>query len=626
MAVFELRTARGRLLAVGPDGLVCMAPPGPATAVLLCVPAGGPQASFLIAADGRPISVEGDGFAGPAVSARLRRLADGRVELRHPLAPRRLLGVVFGAHGDRPERVLFDRVGDPVLDRLEPRPVPADSLGGQAGALLAELARAVRPPMGADALLGLLEAGHVRLALAETLLRVLPADELAVAASRLMAQPPLLSLLRRAMPADPWLGVAMPGLLAFLQAERPQTARTVSAADEAHVSVLQSGALRPQAGLALTALARATVSPRRVAAVLATARNEGPYLLDWLAHHRALGFDHAVVYANDNDDGSDELLGLLADRGELTWVRNALAPHARAQWKAYGHAFKALPDLVDYRWTMVLDLDEYLTFRPGLFASVAEFAGWHEHQGADAVALRWLNFIAGREDVWHDAPSTARFTRREPGVSPLFKSLVRSSLFWDSHCHFPYATLGRPFDYRLEDGAPCHHAQVVRGEKMPADPVTADQAWVAHHMFRSAAEALAKAARGDATWRADSQDAALRLRTIVSRFVALAAKPGLVTDRRTLECAPGAGAELARLRAIPCVADCDAAIKRGFALRLGQAAQAFIDAPSDPAVPAFAAMRAILIEQLASGGQVACGAASVSASERPLVSGTARRV
>ena len=44
-------------------------------------------------------------------------------------------------------------------------------------------------------------------------------------------------------------------------------------------------------------------------------RNEGPYLFDWIIYHRALGFDTATVYSNDNTDGSDELLSFLQQRG-----------------------------------------------------------------------------------------------------------------------------------------------------------------------------------------------------------------------------------------------------------------------------------------------------------------------
>ena len=566
--LFTLRTGCRTWLAVRPgEAEVSMAQTvTPQTALIACIPRGAPQASFLLAPDGRPIAIEGDGMSGPAIGVRCKRVPDGRVEFRHPVAPVRHLGVVTGARLPKPDRVLFDRVGDRVLDRFELHPTLADTLAPRGRAVLAELARAVGAPMSADTLMALLRAGQVRPALAEALVRVLGADELAVLARRLMARPDDLALLRRAMPGDPYLATHLPRLLAWAEAGRPATRRTVSPAGEEHVSVLQSAALRPQAGLALTALARRTLQPRRLSAVLATARNEGPYVLDWLAHHRAAGFDHVVIYSNDNDDGSDELLGRLADQGEITWVRNELSPTARAQWKAYGHAFKALPDLVDYRWTMVLDLDEYVGFDPKMFGSIADVIGWHEYQHVDAIALRWLIFAAGPDAIWQDAPSTRRFTRREAAVNPLFKSLVRSNQFWDSHCHFPFPSLDMPFSYRIEDGAPCHHMGRLRGIKVPQDEVSAELAWVAHHAFRSGPEALMKVARGDATWSAANRAEAERSERIFSRFLALARDPGLVADARTWQCAPALDAHLQRLRTMPGVAASDRAIKAGYAV------------------------------------------------------------
>ncbi len=583
--LFLLRTGRQAWLATEGRDVVMADALTAENALYLAIPQAGPQNAFLLAPDGRPICVEGDGFASPAITGRIRRVPGGRVEMRHPIASVRHLGVVTGIPVGRPDRVLFDRVGDKVLDRFTLQPAQPDALAPAGRAVLAQMALAVRPPMAAERLLNLLRTGEVRLTLAEALIRLLPADELLLLAGGLMRRPADLTLLRRAMPDDGWLNRTLPDLLAWCAKGRPVTRRAVSPPQEEHVAVLQSGELRPQVGLALQALARRAVSPRKLAMVLATARNEGPYLLDWIAHHRAVGFDHLVIYSNDNDDGSDELLGLLADHGEITWVRNELADRSRAQWKAYGHAFKVLPDPLDYRWTLVIDLDEYFSLRPDLFRSVADVIGWHEHQNADALALRWLTYVGGPTDMWRDEPSTQRFQRREPSVSPMFKSLVRSSLFWDSHCHFPYPTLDLPFAFRLEDGLPCYHMALLKGESAPADPVSADHAWIAHHVFRSAGEALLKAARGDALWsRQDRQDSA-RMDTVIRRFVAMADNPHLVTDQRTLQCAPGAPAQLRRLLELPCIQAVDRAIKCQFAARLQDATQAFLDAPGSPGWP-----------------------------------------
>ncbi|MGA1180601.1 MAG: glycosyltransferase family 2 protein [Marivivens sp.] len=51
-------------------------------------------------------------------------------------------------------------------------------------------------------------------------------------------------------------------------------------------------------------------------------KNEGPYILEWVAHHLAIGFGHFIVVTNDCEDGTDEILLALQQRGPVTHVIN----------------------------------------------------------------------------------------------------------------------------------------------------------------------------------------------------------------------------------------------------------------------------------------------------------------
>ena len=42
---------------------------------------------------------------------------------------------------------------------------------------------------------------------------------------------------------------------------------------------------------------------------------KGPFILEWIAHHLAVGFEHFLVFTNDCDDGTVELLDALAAHG-----------------------------------------------------------------------------------------------------------------------------------------------------------------------------------------------------------------------------------------------------------------------------------------------------------------------
>lgn len=54
--------------------------------------------------------------------------------------------------------------------------------------------------------------------------------------------------------------------------------------------------------------------------VTTTMRNEGPFILEWVAWYLMLGFDHIVVFYNDCTDHSPALLQALDAAGILTAV------------------------------------------------------------------------------------------------------------------------------------------------------------------------------------------------------------------------------------------------------------------------------------------------------------------
>ncbi len=49
-------------------------------------------------------------------------------------------------------------------------------------------------------------------------------------------------------------------------------------------------------------------------AIVTTMKNEGPFILEWIAYHRAIGVQDFLVYTNDCTDGTDDLLRLLAKK------------------------------------------------------------------------------------------------------------------------------------------------------------------------------------------------------------------------------------------------------------------------------------------------------------------------
>ncbi len=167
----------------------------------------------------------------------------------------------------------------------------------------------------------------------------------------------------------------------------------------------------------------------RITAVL-TIRNEGAFLLEWLAHHRGIGFTDFLVFSNDCQDGSDAILDRLAQMGWLTHIRND-GPHDKGgvQWSALKAADRH--DLVrGADWLMVLDIDEFVNIHAGDHRLGALMAALPE---ADAITLTWRLFGNCGQVEYRDAPVTQQFTRAAPEVMAwpwrafMFKTLFRNT-------------------------------------------------------------------------------------------------------------------------------------------------------------------------------------------------------
>ena len=72
-------------------------------------------------------------------------------------------------------------------------------------------------------------------------------------------------------------------------------------------------------------------SPHGRTTAVSMMKDEGPYVLEWVAHHLALGFTDLVVYTNDCSDGTDEMLLRLEALGLVHHRRNDIPEGLRPQ-------------------------------------------------------------------------------------------------------------------------------------------------------------------------------------------------------------------------------------------------------------------------------------------------------
>jgi hypothetical protein len=282
-------------------------------------------------------------------------------------------------------------------------------------------------------------------------------------------------------------------------------------------------------------------------------RNEGPFAVEWLAHHKALGVTGFVIVTNDCDDGTDALLDRLAEAGEVVHLQQTAKP-GKVQWGALALA-EGTEAVRGAEWVIGTDCDEFVNLRPPLATLPDLIAAVGE---ADAVVLPWRFFGNGGQATFAEAPVTERFTQAIPedalfpGFARSFKTLAR----WKGG---PFRRLGihRPrgdmSDSVWLDGS---------GRRLPADFAGASARIVLmspriesglvqlnHYSVRSTEDFLVKRARGLPNRAGKRIDALYWAERNFNN----------VTDASIARHRPGTAREEARLLALPGVAGAHAA-------------------------------------------------------------------
>lgn len=143
----------------------------------------------------------------------------------------------------------------------------------------------------------------------------------------------------------------------------------------------------------------------RIAAVTCV-KNEGPFLLEWIAFNRLIGVTDHLFYSNDCTDGTDALLDGLAARGLCQHLPNP-ATGRNYQMEALKDARKQAT-IQNADWVWVADVDEFLNIHVGdhTIPALIEACGTPQ-----AISVNFQFFANDGVDRFKDRPVIAQFTR-----------------------------------------------------------------------------------------------------------------------------------------------------------------------------------------------------------------------
>lgn len=238
--------------------------------------------------------------------------------------------------------------------------------------------------------------------------------------------------------------------------------------------------------------------------LISTLRDEGPFILDWIAHHRAAGVSDFLLFSNDCTDGTDNLLNSLHQHGVISHVENQVEPGRAPQWQAlkaaWDHPLRKKAD-----WILGIDCDEYLNLKAPLATLADLYAACDP--GTEAITLPWRFFGHNNHVAFEDQPVSAQFTMAAPMqcsyplVASYFKTVFRTN--------GPFRQLGvhRPKQKKSDrfalanwcdgSGAPLP-ARFAKNDSQIAlyNHGAADLVQLNHYSVRSAESFIVKRARG----------------------------------------------------------------------------------------------------------------------------------
>ena len=181
------------------------------------------------------------------------------------------------------------------------------------------------------------------------------------------------------------------------------------------------------------------VSPHGQVTAVSMMKDEGPYAIEWVAHHLAVGFTDLVVYTNDCSDGTDDMLIRLEELGLAHHRRNVIPEGLKPQPSALNHA-QAEPVVQNSDWVMVFDADEFVSIRHG-DGTLDGLIAAAKAEGANGIVVTWRIFGSGGVVEWSRAPVTEQYLMAAPttwnkgwGVKTLF---TFDADYWKLGIHRP---------------------------------------------------------------------------------------------------------------------------------------------------------------------------------------------
>lgn len=237
--------------------------------------------------------------------------------------------------------------------------------------------------------------------------------------------------------------------------------------------------------------------------IVTTMKNEGPFIMEWIAYHRAIGVEDFLIYTNDCTDGTDTMLTMLERKGICAHRENPFRTMDLKPQHAALQAAESEPMIQNAGWAICMDVDEFIDIKIGDGTLAALYAAMGE---ANMISLTWRLF--GNCDVheYEDRYLLDQFTTcapeviRKPHQAWGFKTLFRNiDIYKKLGVHRPKGLipdLWSQVKWLNGSGRPMPKEMFRNGWRSTTETYGYDWVQLNHYAVRSAESFLVKRDRG----------------------------------------------------------------------------------------------------------------------------------
>jgi hypothetical protein len=245
--------------------------------------------------------------------------------------------------------------------------------------------------------------------------------------------------------------------------------------------------------------------------VLTCMKNEGPFILEWVAYHLSIGFDHFLVFTNDCDDPTVPILTRLQELGHVTHVDNTHRPGQRPSHQV--RAFRKAPRQQAYQeadWVAVIDTDEFINIHVGDRSIRALTAAAPQSK---CISLTWRLFGIGDRTEYRDVFLTEDLRHAAPLHCPKpaqawgMKSIHRTDAVTVTGAHRPKIVPGddwKALGWVNGSGEEMPEAYYAQGWRMKRGTIGYELGQLNHYALRNRETYLMKSVRGRAGTRVNT--------------------------------------------------------------------------------------------------------------------------